>query len=181
MTKTYDDLGNVLTVTDEENRTTTYAYDAANELTSVTDALNEVTQYGYDLSGNKTSQIDANGHNATDPTGMIFSVAGKLSLMRWRLGPLHSLRSIVPMRSVLRPPPRPSLLKKSQTNNIRNGLHFARLPRETRVLIGVPSGGLANFAEETRMPSVGKRFYVSGLIWFCGLGTSADYRGPNRE
>ena len=69
MTKTYDDLGNVLTVTDEENRTTTYAYDAANELTSVTDALNEVTQYGYDLSGNKTSQIDANGHNATDPTG----------------------------------------------------------------------------------------------------------------
>jgi RHS repeat-associated protein len=65
MTQTYDDAGNLLTVTDANAHTTTYAYDEANHLTSVTDAAGEITAYTYDDVGNLASRTGADLHLTT--------------------------------------------------------------------------------------------------------------------
>jgi RHS repeat-associated protein len=57
-----DSRGRHTSVTDQNNKTTTYAYDDADRLTSVTDAANNVTTYGYDTESNLTSITDANNH-----------------------------------------------------------------------------------------------------------------------
>jgi RHS repeat-associated protein len=55
---TYDKDGNLLTTTDADGHTTTYAYNARDEETSMTDALGNVTHYGYDASGNLITVTD---------------------------------------------------------------------------------------------------------------------------
>jgi RHS repeat-associated protein len=64
-TRTYDDAGNLKTVTDANNHTTTYAYDAENRLTSITAPDNGVTQYAYDTSGNPITETDPLNHTTT--------------------------------------------------------------------------------------------------------------------
>ncbi len=56
---TYDDLGNVLTMTTLEG-TTTYGYDADSQLTSVVLPNGQTITYGYDAMGNRTT-VTQNG------------------------------------------------------------------------------------------------------------------------
>jgi RHS repeat-associated protein len=86
VSRTFDDEGRPLTVTNEENETTTYTYDAyGNKLTetnaenetqtwtynpdgtlaSYTNAANEVETYAYDQAGNEVMRTDAAGHEWT--------------------------------------------------------------------------------------------------------------------
>ena len=58
---TYDDLGNILSVQDEQGNTTSYTYDAMSRVKTVTNAQNVVTHFNYDLAGNKIKETYANG------------------------------------------------------------------------------------------------------------------------
>ncbi len=60
---TYDDAGNVLTVTDEENNTTRFEYDVFNRLVKTTDALGGEVINTYDLMGNLVQVQDTNKGN----------------------------------------------------------------------------------------------------------------------
>ena len=94
-TRTYDAAGNLKTVTDALNHTTTYTYDALGNLTqivnpdgsatqyaydklgrivSTTDALGNTTSYTYDANGNQTSATDALNHT----TSYTYDAAGQL-------------------------------------------------------------------------------------------------------
>ena len=94
-TRTYDAAGNLKTVTDALNHTTTYTYDALGNLTqivnpdgsatqyaydklgrivSTTDALGNTTAYTYDANGNQTSATDAEGNT----TSYTYDAAGQL-------------------------------------------------------------------------------------------------------
>lgn len=53
---TYDDVGQLETVTAPNGTILTYAYDAAQQLTSVTDNSGNKIEYGYDLNGNLTDE-----------------------------------------------------------------------------------------------------------------------------
>ena len=53
VSKAYDGLGLVTSMSDEEGRATQYGFDAASQLLSVTDALNQITRFTYDPAGNK--------------------------------------------------------------------------------------------------------------------------------
>jgi YD repeat-containing protein len=55
-TMVYDALGDLLTLTDPLNHTTTNTYDANQNLLSTTDPLGHTTSYTYDSNGNRTSQ-----------------------------------------------------------------------------------------------------------------------------
>lgn len=55
---TYDGLGNLLTSTDANGKTTQYAYDPTGNLIQVTDALAETTNYAYDPMNRLVSQTD---------------------------------------------------------------------------------------------------------------------------
>ncbi|HEV2387693.1 MAG TPA: RHS repeat-associated core domain-containing protein [Candidatus Acidoferrales bacterium] len=86
-TTTYDNLGNLLSVTRLAGTpnavTTTFTYDSTySQLTSLTDPLGHVTSFAYDAAGNLTSVTDALGNvtkftndsqgrvvSATDPAG----------------------------------------------------------------------------------------------------------------
>jgi YD repeat-containing protein len=57
----YDNNGNVLTVTNPLNRVTTMVYDALNRLTQETNPLNGLTQYAHDERDNVTSVTDPKG------------------------------------------------------------------------------------------------------------------------
>jgi YD repeat-containing protein len=47
---------------DQAGKQTGYAYDDVGQLLSVTDALHHTTGYGYDAGGNLTTITDANNH-----------------------------------------------------------------------------------------------------------------------
>jgi YD repeat-containing protein len=55
---TYDSLGNVLTSTDGNSKTTTFAYDPNGNVSQITDAVNDVTNFGYDAMNRLISRID---------------------------------------------------------------------------------------------------------------------------
>jgi RHS repeat-associated protein len=61
----WDDLGRMISKTDQAGKKTEYGYDNIGRLTSVTQYLGTtplVTSYGYDEPGNRVSQTDANQH-----------------------------------------------------------------------------------------------------------------------
>ncbi|MFC9711767.1 RHS repeat-associated core domain-containing protein [Paenibacillus sp. NPDC056933] len=60
-TYTYDNVGNVVSVTDGNGNLTTNGYDALSRLTSVTDAENKKTSYTYNLGGDLTKVTYADG------------------------------------------------------------------------------------------------------------------------
>lgn len=60
---TYDENGNVLTVTQPNEAVTTYTYDAQNRLTKITDALDHTINYLYDAAGNITLESYQDGVN----------------------------------------------------------------------------------------------------------------------
>ncbi|MBL9117111.1 MAG: RHS repeat protein [Verrucomicrobiaceae bacterium] len=62
---TYDQGGNILTVTDPEGRVTTNTFDELGRMTTTTDHSAFVTAFGYDLAGNRTSVTDALGNITT--------------------------------------------------------------------------------------------------------------------
>lgn len=55
---TYDPNGNLLTLTDAKNQTTTYTYDNMDRLATRKDALNRQESYQYDLASNLTTFTD---------------------------------------------------------------------------------------------------------------------------
>ena len=61
--QTYDNAGNLATVTDGNGNVTAYGYDILNCLTRVTNAKGEITEYTYDLNGNILAKKD--GRNNT--------------------------------------------------------------------------------------------------------------------
>ncbi|MFI5936340.1 LamG-like jellyroll fold domain-containing protein [Actinoplanes sp. NPDC051494] len=61
VTRSYDALGQLHTVTDALNRTTTYAYDQLGNLATRTDPGGAVTRHTYDLLGDRLSTTDPGG------------------------------------------------------------------------------------------------------------------------
>ncbi len=61
-TMTYDALGDLLTLTDANSKTTQYSYDPNGNLAQITDALNESTNFAYDPMGRLISQTDPLNH-----------------------------------------------------------------------------------------------------------------------
>jgi RHS repeat-associated protein len=62
---TYDDVGNLKSITDPENNTTTYSYQNFNQLKEVIvnhAGTNYITSYEYDENGNREAVIDAKGN-----------------------------------------------------------------------------------------------------------------------
>lgn len=71
---TYDERGNLTSITDPENHTTTYAYDGINRNTSVTYPDEKQLVYAYDKNSNVVSQTDPNGTvvtNSYDTTNLL--------------------------------------------------------------------------------------------------------------
>ncbi|WP_420628570.1 N-acetylmuramoyl-L-alanine amidase [Candidatus Leptofilum sp.] len=64
---TYDGMGNLLTITDGNSETTTFAYDLLSRLTQETNPIGNVWQYQYDAVGNLIRRVDAKG-DTTDYT-----------------------------------------------------------------------------------------------------------------
>jgi len=65
MNSTYDKVGNLLTVTDAEGRTTYNYYDPLNRLYQTNDAAGIPAAFGYDAAGNRTSVTDGKGQMTT--------------------------------------------------------------------------------------------------------------------
>jgi len=59
---TYDNDGNLISITDPLGNTTTYAYDSFGNLIEVADALGNTTSYTYDSLGNKLTETDSRGY-----------------------------------------------------------------------------------------------------------------------
>lgn len=59
---TYDSLGNALTTTDANQKTTQYSYDPRGNLIQVTDPLSEITRNTYDAMDRLTQQTDPRGN-----------------------------------------------------------------------------------------------------------------------
>ena len=57
----YDALGNVLTKIDARGNTWNYEYDGLGRMTKMTDPMGHETSYEYDANGNMTMEIDAEG------------------------------------------------------------------------------------------------------------------------
>jgi YD repeat-containing protein len=55
ITRSYDEVGNLKSLLDENGKTTSNTYDQENRLASVTNPAGETTSYIYDKNGNKTS------------------------------------------------------------------------------------------------------------------------------
>ena len=58
---TYDELGNLKTITDANDHITTYSYDPLNRLSLIKDHLSQVISYQYNTPENKVSVTDQNG------------------------------------------------------------------------------------------------------------------------
>lgn len=58
---TYDENGNLLTITDGNGHVSSFEYDELNRLTNESDPLGNSWVYGYDAVGNRVSMYDANG------------------------------------------------------------------------------------------------------------------------
>ena len=72
---TYDDNGNILTVTDKDGKVTNYTYDSLNQLTRVDDQkANVSTTYSYDVGGNITASA-----TYTYTTGTLGTAAGNVA------------------------------------------------------------------------------------------------------
>ncbi len=65
MTYTYDSIGRMTSLTDQEGATTTFTYDKRNLLLSKTDPLGRTTSFTYDDAGRMTSRTDRNSHTTT--------------------------------------------------------------------------------------------------------------------
>jgi RHS repeat-associated protein len=74
-TYTYDEYGNVSTVTDPLERTTGTEYDLLGRTTAVVDALNHTNSFQYNAWGSLTNLVDANGNH----TGFEYDTAGRLT------------------------------------------------------------------------------------------------------
>ncbi|MBV2124668.1 MAG: RHS domain-containing protein [Candidatus Thiodiazotropha sp. (ex Ctena orbiculata)] len=61
-TTEYDEVGNVISTTDAEDRVTQYRYDALDRLIEVIDPLNQSTRFSYDNRDNLLSVTDPNTH-----------------------------------------------------------------------------------------------------------------------
>ncbi|MEU8661150.1 LamG-like jellyroll fold domain-containing protein [Actinoplanes philippinensis] len=61
ITRTYDVLGRLHTITDARQRTTTYAYDQLGRMTTQTEPGGAVTRHAYDLIGDRLSTTTASG------------------------------------------------------------------------------------------------------------------------
>ena len=75
---TYNQFGQMLTMTDGKHNTTTYAYDAYNRLSSITYPDNTTTKFSaYDLQGNPLMTIDGNDVSTSygyDAVGHVISI-----------------------------------------------------------------------------------------------------------
>lgn len=65
ISKTYDMVGRLLTVTNAKGQTVSYTYDANDNMLSETDAMGNTTQFQYDANDNRTSIINAKGYPTT--------------------------------------------------------------------------------------------------------------------
>ncbi len=61
----YDGVGNQITTTDQNGKTTTYAYDTMNRVTTITDPKSDTVLIGYDSGGNQQTVTDGLGHTTT--------------------------------------------------------------------------------------------------------------------
>jgi RHS repeat-associated protein len=78
---TYDTVGDVLTWTDGNGKTTTYTYDPNGNVTQITDALNETTYLSYDAMDRLASRTDPLGNKTTysyDDLGRLVKVTDPL-------------------------------------------------------------------------------------------------------
>ena len=72
---TYDEDGNLISITDPLENTTTYDYDEYGQRTSVTNALNQITSYSYDTLGRLIDLTTPDGkvsHNVYNTAGYLF-------------------------------------------------------------------------------------------------------------
>ncbi len=77
---TYDENGNVVTVTDAKGITIeTYSYDNANRLTSATDALGITDIYHYDIMGSLTKYTAQAGESTEEITKYFYNADGSLA------------------------------------------------------------------------------------------------------
>jgi RHS repeat-associated protein len=76
ITNSYDGVGNLVALTDELNRTTTFAYDNLNRKTNFTDPLGHIYTTQYDAVGNVIAEIDPLNNQTTydyDANGLLTS------------------------------------------------------------------------------------------------------------
>jgi YD repeat-containing protein len=70
---TYDEVGNLLTVTDDRSKVTTYAYDDNNQLTLVTDDDNNKFAYQYESDAGLLTKAGGGATATVDPTTYAYS------------------------------------------------------------------------------------------------------------
>ncbi len=78
---TWDAQGNLLSRTDANGHTTTFAYDSYGHVVAMTDPLGHTTQYTYDTLGRRLSEIDPLGNVTTyqvDALGRVLSATDAL-------------------------------------------------------------------------------------------------------
>ncbi|WP_327170081.1 FG-GAP-like repeat-containing protein [Streptomyces sp. NBC_01336] len=76
-TNTYDETGNLKTVTDANSKVTRYTYDTANRLTETLDPAGNTSKVAYDVMGNVASRTDATGAKTT----YTYDEAGRMTAM----------------------------------------------------------------------------------------------------
>ncbi len=81
-TFTYDDLGRILTVTNQLGRTVTYTYDALGNVKTATSPMGFVTTNQYDDLGRITSTTQQINATTTTTTTFGYDVAGNLAFVR---------------------------------------------------------------------------------------------------
>src|SRR5262249_32501295 len=79
---TYDVAGNLKTLQDADNNTTTWDYDNLDRVKVETNSLNKKRHYSYDANGNLTQYIDRNSRT----TNYTYDHLNRLTAERW-----HSL------------------------------------------------------------------------------------------